>query len=1357
MSLLLSAFPAAFFVANAANTDAVGTLSVSVLPQPTGGATEYVSITFSGTGVLNLDGWTIEDTQATAQTRHTFGASAILSGESVKVCGNSTGEPSCDFTIDFGGNSIWNNDGDTLNLKDETGALVVSISYTTGVNDTEETNSETIDYSIAPATINITNVAELRDAIENQAAGQTWTIQAGDYGMDRFSSITAGGPSSPQTGWYFPITENDITINGVGNPIIYGDEYSANGSLSSQNLITVFGDNVTITGLTLMPKIEANKTIEILGNDVTLEDIVITPNTKVANSVYTQTTNETFDRQWGGSIYFSHEGDHTLKNIVVNNSGISFRYAPSGTTINFDNVTIVNESNDDVTNGYRYSSGFNNSGNSTVGLPEVIYRVNATLDNVDSVFASAKDGDTVEFDSDITTTKEINVNTELTINGNGHTISPTFTKNSTPNDNSALQVNADNVTINGLIIDGVGGTNLHGINTYKIEDFELNNVTLLNNDYSGLVVNGSKVTVNDITTSGNGWHSINAANGVGVTDAVVLTMNNTSSHTEIAQIWVDDISQPVTIDDADNQYEISFEGPHPNPVYQTTARNYTLKSVPVVVDPNNENQLTITVYKFHNRNSDRDRDTGEEFLSGWEMRLYKEVTETEWNLIATGTTDVDGKKKFPQQQEAGRYLVCEVSQLGWTQVAPIGDTQTPNISPNASEEGPYCTSSGYSDESDRSTKPEIGNISNDLEDKNQLNISGEVYVDIAVDDCDNRTECLFSKTSDKLNGWEMRLYKEVTGIWTEVATSTTNSDGIYRFPTQYEAGVYHTCEVLENGYEQGIGNWNGSGYLVNTANLSGSAGEGPYCNTYTYADDSDKSSKSHFGNVKVENQIEYAAYCGDGEVNQVWEQCEADDEGGTCNLNTCQYENQCSELNLVKINLEESESVSFNDTLYLGSDTNPIPSGVWFNFDEAGDASAGSIANSVPGLGIERNQANQELYLAFKGGNGKGHLDQAYGTVDFMGVEVQQSAVNRTPNPQFKLENGSGGSFNDVFGVTSSSTINFDMRADTGNDGVTVGLEDVNVCEVPAVSSLEITNPATDGEELSGTYTFEADYQDYDDDEDVVYWAIRTGTCNGQDMVGNTPASPQHASSFATSTGEFMTTVDMSTWANGPYCLVVNPREDAGAPDVRDTRTFVLENSTDEDVDPQSDPVLGCTDETATNYNSLATDGNSESANCTYPQATTERSSGGSSSGNIPNARFGFATPAPTPQVLGATTINTCPFILSQMQLGAENEELEVMKLQAFLNIFKSVFGGVENPITGTFGSVTDANVKSFQEHFRSEILDPWYNLGIVPHNRPTGFVYKTTMWKINSMLCPENTELPSLAGEDLSSNVAIN
>jgi len=103
------------------------------------------------------------------------------------------------------------------------------------------------------------------------------------------------------------------------------------------------------------------------------------------------------------------------------------------------------------------------------------------------------------------------------------------------------------------------------------------------------------------------------------------------------------------------------------------------------------------------------------------------------------------------------------------------------------------------------------------------------------------------------------------------------------------------------------------------------------------------------------------------------------------------------------------------------------------------------------------------------------------------------------------------------------------------------------------------------------------------------------------------------------------------------------------------------------------------------------------------------------------------------------------------MQIGAENDKWGVTKLQLFLNIFVA-----PNPVTGVFGETTDANVKTFQEKYRSEILDTWFERGIVPHNRPTGFVYKTTQWKINNLICPENTTLPDFTGEDLSANIDL-
>ncbi len=409
----------------------------------------------------------------------------------------------------------------------------------------------------APVIINITTVAELRDAIEHQADGQTWNIAAGNYGLSSFGSILAGG----QTGWYFPITANNLTINGAGadQTTIYGTGYTSNGNWATQNLISIFGNNVTLNGLTLMPKIQPNKTIEVLGDDVTIKNIIIKPNTLTDISEYdnamAQSMTKEGAQQWGGSLYFNHSGNHTVENVMINNAGISFRYSPSGTNVDFNNVEIINTTNINWINAYRYSTGFNNSGNATSGSISITYHVNSTLDNLGSVLAAIQDGDTIELDSDISTNKQITITKAIIFNGNGNTITPTFTKTDNSN-NSAIGVQSDNVKINDLVIDGNQGTDLHGINVFGSKNVEINSVTVKNNDRTGLGINGSNVKVTNITTENNGWHGINVDKLDGNNNKSHLEISSTSNHQEssiIPDIYVDDITKGEVVD-VNNQY-----------------------------------------------------------------------------------------------------------------------------------------------------------------------------------------------------------------------------------------------------------------------------------------------------------------------------------------------------------------------------------------------------------------------------------------------------------------------------------------------------------------------------------------------------------------------------------------------------------------------------------------------------------------------------------------------------------------------------------------------------------------------------------------------------------------------------------
>jgi len=455
-------------------------------------------------------------------------------------------------------------------------ALVVQPLYTVVVSQIAAADSGTI----------ITNVSELRSAIENQADGQTWTVEPGIYGLAAFSDITVSG----QTGWYFPITANNLTINGVGNPTIYGTGFTANGNWATQNLVSVFGNNVTIDGLTFMPKVEPNKTIEVLGSDFTLRNTTIAPNTLTDPSEYNGISDPQ-DRQdekdWGGSLYFSHAGNHTVENVTIKNSGVSFRYAPSGTHITFTNVKLDYATPVDWINGYRYSSGFNNVGNSITGAPSIVYHVNSTLNNLDTVLSKTQNGDTIDLDSDLIVSHQATLTKTVTLNGNGYTISPNFAKTDNDN-NSAIGVQANGVTINNLVEDGTNGTNLHGINIFAATGVALNDVTVKNNDRSGVNVNGSTVTVNNITTSGNGWHGIDVDKA-----GAVLTVNGVSHHTEsVPQIYVDNTGVGQVVD-TNHQYSSKDN------VLQAGDRVYGLKpGVPTLLTPANNGYIATNDFYF---------------------------------------------------------------------------------------------------------------------------------------------------------------------------------------------------------------------------------------------------------------------------------------------------------------------------------------------------------------------------------------------------------------------------------------------------------------------------------------------------------------------------------------------------------------------------------------------------------------------------------------------------------------------------------------------------------------------------------------------------------------------------------------
>lgn len=157
---------------------------------------------------------------------------------------------------------------------------------------------------------------------------------------------------------------------------------------------------------------------------------------------------------------------------------------------------------------------------------------------------------------------------------------------------------------------------------------------------------------------------------------------------------------------------------------------------------------------------------------------------------------------------------------------------------------------------------------------------------------------------------------------------------------------------------------------------------------------------------------------------------------------------------------------------------------------------------------------------------------------------------------------------------------------------------------------------------------------------------------------------------------------------------------------------------------------------------------------CTFaaaaPASTTPSGGGGGSNtpvttsthsegtgGGGPGCAKGFAwSPsahacAPVGLVLGAATSTpaACGLSLTEhLRYGsAKNDPVQVTKLQQFL----TAHGYGSFAVTGFFGPLTRAAVKSFQQDYASTVLGPW---GI---EQPTGLVYLTTIRQINLVACP--------------------
>jgi hypothetical protein len=163
--------------------------------------------------------------------------------------------------------------------------------------------------------------------------------------------------------------------------------------------------------------------------------------------------------------------------------------------------------------------------------------------------------------------------------------------------------------------------------------------------------------------------------------------------------------------------------------------------------------------------------------------------------------------------------------------------------------------------------------------------------------------------------------------------------------------------------------------------------------------------------------------------------------------------------------------------------------------------------------------------------------------------------------------------------------------------------------------------------------------------------------------------------------------------------------------------------------------------------------GGGNGGNTPAPVTTTGSNGGGGGGGYVAsgplsigftNTNPGGGTGTGGGLVLGASTDTpscSTALLTTYMRQSQQNDTSEVIKLQTFLNSEL----GLTIPLTGHFGPVTESAVNTFQLKYKADVLDPWKPFGLAD-NTPTGYVYKTTRHKINSIFCPTlNAPFPQL------------
>ena len=317
----------------------------------------------------------------------------------------------------------------------------------------------------------------------------------------------------------------EITIQGENHTILYpvsvGAAFSGTNGISSNTKLTVNGVNFKISDAAESP---ATGFAVLVGEGT--------------NGVNIAMNGCSFTNLYAG-VYFGHveagsTGSISITDSTYHNSryGYSIDEVTNGSLVGGVTVSFTGNTTNGTAEKEPWNSITVTSGTTTKGYSSWT-----------AAYEAAQAGDIITLNMDVATSA-LTIEKQITLNGNGHTISYNGDASESSPANGALITiqgeNANNVTIQNLTVDTQGKVK-HGVQFYCVTDGQLEDATVNGGAYTSVIVNGAEVSLTNCTLNPakNAYANIEYGIGSGVTTQPEIILSNVTGNAEKPLVYAD--------------------------------------------------------------------------------------------------------------------------------------------------------------------------------------------------------------------------------------------------------------------------------------------------------------------------------------------------------------------------------------------------------------------------------------------------------------------------------------------------------------------------------------------------------------------------------------------------------------------------------------------------------------------------------------------------------------------------------------------------------------------------------------------------------------------------------------------------